>query len=305
MTDAPWPLAICIVAGETVPDLAAGATVRLRGAGETPERSYTLHATAPDAPVAPDLILTRCGERDAAGTRFGVLRDTAPLPAAAVGEAAPLDATTTITLESIVGIGPGEDGRVPATQQHVVVTVSGATGLDWPHAAATLLVASGHRSATPDIQADPATGRTVIRYSGVPLMTQPTAVAWQITSPTTGQVVRWRTTLAPPPDRATVLAQALVVVDITADPVAPGAPLTLHLVLSNRGPQPLQLTPDDIGLHQGTTPVALTAADGWETPIRTDGRITVTLTVPVDPTQALTLTLGPQAYQISMPTEGG
>ncbi len=295
-----WPLALCVVGDESPPDLAALTSVQLRGSGETPDRRYTLQALAP---TAPDLILSMCERHGDDTVRYGLLQGTADLVAHAVGDQAMLDASTAITLESIQVIGPGEDASVPDNQQVVVVRVSGADAIDWPRATATLLVADGQRIETPALQRDADT--TILRYSSVTLMTTPTEVAWQITHPETGRVVRWRTTLAPPPDRAAVLAQNLVVEQITADPVVAGASLALHLTLSNRGAQPLILTPEDIVMMQGGSRLPTPPSADLREPILTDGRISVTVDVAVDLTQPLTIILGAHRYQITLAAEGG
>ncbi len=289
-----WPLELCV--SDAI--LAGMISAQLGGTGGVPARIYTLQ---PPAANQPDLRLTHCqGESDPENMRYGMLQTTAAIPSLSPGDQAlidPLaDPATQITLQGIQVIGPGQDLTLPDNQQRVLVSVLAPPDLDWPRFTPTLLLMDGQTAALAETQ--PFSTGIELRYV-LPLMTIPSEVAWQITRPDTGQVVRWRTLLDPPPDRATILTRALVVETLTADPLQPGQALLLQLVISNQGSQPIQLNPEDIIMTQGETRLATPALPA-PPPLLPGQQQTISLTVPIDPWQPLTLALGHHQFQIAL-----
>jgi hypothetical protein len=84
---------------------------------------------------------------------------------------------------------------------------------------------------------------TNIRYL-VPLPVSELPVVWSLTSPRSGRVVRWRTTLTTPLERNALLQQRLTVVAVSS--LLHDNSLSLKIMLHNSHDQMLQLTSRDL-----------------------------------------------------------
>jgi hypothetical protein len=227
------------------------------------------------------------------------LQQTPSLPAQAIGTpiTLPGNAEETITVQAITITGPGQDPTLPAGQARIVVRVAARADLDWPAYAPTLLLLSG-QAELPAETITQAQG-TELRYL-VPLPLTDTPIAWDLTVPGSGQVVRWRATLAPPLARSAVLHDALVVQEMSAQ--QQNGAVALSITLANRGQTPLLLTRDDITLKLGERPVSTPEIGALATPLAVGERRTLSLSVsvPAGSRIALLVTIGTQIYQIAL-----
>src|SRR5262245_36450517 len=112
------------------------------------------------------------------------------------------------------------------------------------------------------------------------------------------QSLRWRTTLVPPPSRAEVLREALVVRSVLLSEEHPGE-LTIALVIANQSAEPFTLTRDELTLAQGSQPITLPDIPALATPLKPGERRTITFTAAVgNLQQAAILTVGGVPFQI-------
>jgi hypothetical protein len=281
------PLTLC------VPEelLAGAAGLRLRSRGDVPERVYMLTETTP---AAPDLVLAACESTVAATFRFGMLQATTAPEPLVPGTAATLPDGTAMTVAAIHIIGPGQDPTLPPGQARVIVIVQ-SLPRDWPADAPTLLLASGEALAAPEQVATP--DGVELRYL-VPLPAAPLDAAWSITPAGASDVLRWRTTLTPPPDRTSVVRTALDARDVTV--VRENNGLALRLTLVNRSADPLALTPDDLTLLRNDTTLPPLDLAALRAPLAPGEARQVTLPLPdAARTTRLVLRAGAQQYQIA------
>ena len=286
------PLVVCV----PEKNLAGVTSIRLSSGGDVPDRIYAVSA-AHNAAI--DLVVEPCqpGSDTAGLTRYGSLKTTSSLKAIGVGESAALPGNAHVTVQAIDMIGPGQDPTLPPNTARVLVRVP-APNLDWPAFAPTLLLASGEAVQSPE-QTTTADG-VELRYL-VPLPAADLSVAWSITLPGTNQVLRWRTTLAPPPGRDTVVRAALSVREVKAlAPEHPGAGFVLRVTLANTSDQPLQLTRDDVTLTQGTSELTIPDLPGLRSPLAPDETRTLDLPLPDETLSSpLVLTVGASRFQIA------
>jgi hypothetical protein len=283
------PLRLC-VAPTALADLAS---VRLISPGAWPERVYTIGAARS---ATTDLIVEACGAATAQAPRYGVLQETVPLATNAIGTAVSLGASEqTLTVQAVRVIGPGQDPILPAGQGRIVVQVLSPEGLDWPAYKPTLTLADGQQYLPSEITST--AGGAELRYL-VPLPAGEIALAWDVTVPGAVQSLRWRATLAPPPSRAEVLRDALLVQGVRVREDHPGE-LTIAAALTNQGTEPLTLTRDELTFAQGAQPITLPDIPALATPLKPGERRTITFTVAVGALQqAATLTIGGVPFQI-------
>lgn len=285
------PLAVC-APNKTLTGLTS---IRVSGGGTIPDRVYSVVTTRSSTV---DLIIEPChAESDAAAlTRYATLQTTASLAARKIGESVPLTDKARITVQAIAIVGPGQDPTLPANMARVLVQVQ-APQLDWPAYAPTLLLANAQTVQSPEQIA--MTDGVELRYL-IPLPASDLDVAWSITPPGTDQVLRWRTTLAPPPSRAAVIDAALAVREVKVLPPEPGAGVVLRITVANQGHQPLQLARNDLVLTQGTNQLAIPDLASLQTALAPGEVRTLDLPLP-DQTFSppLILTIGAERFQIT------
>lgn len=121
---------------------------------------------------------------------------------------------------------------------------------------------------------------------------------WRVTT-ADGRVLRWRIQLSPPPTRDATLREALRVTAVAAQ-LADADATELRITLNNRGAAPLILTPADLALTQGETPLSLPMSAGLEAPLEPGATRTLTVSVvPGRSAQPLILRIGHERFQIS------
>src|SRR5207237_91731 len=110
-----------------------------------------------------DLIVETCGASNAQAPRYGVLQETVPLPANAIGAPISLGMSAqTLTVQAVRVVGPGQDGVLPAGQGRIVVQVLAPDGLDWPAYKPTLTLADGQQYLPSETT--PTSGGAELRY---------------------------------------------------------------------------------------------------------------------------------------------
>lgn len=280
------PLMVCLP-GRLLEDSVA---VHLVSEGALPERVYTL--TAAPA-VTPDLRIEACAGGGARQPRVAVLQRTDPVQETPFDTPVALTDALTLTVHSITLHGPGDDPTLPPDTARVVVQVV-APGLDWPAYAPTLLLADGTAVQTPEQLA--AAEGIALRY----LVTLPASdldVAWDITAPESARLYRWRATLAPPPDRFSVLRAALEVpaVELVR---RDGGGFDLRLTLQNRSSAPLSLTRDDITLRRGAETLPVPSLPDLPLLLAPGARRTLSVALP-DNLAALVIAVGPYRWQLA------
>lgn len=289
-TTAVLPLRLCVPPAA----LADLASVRLISGGTWPERVYTMSAAKS---AVTDLVVEACAAADAQAPRYGALQQTIPLAANALNTPVALDASgQTLTVQGIRAIGPGQDPSLPAGQGRVVVRVQSPDGLDWPAYKPTLALADGQQYLPSETT--PTDGGAELRYL-VPLPAGEIALAWDVTPPGAVQSLRWRATLAPPPSRADVLRDALLVQDVRLREDQPGELMVIADML-NRGADPLLLTRDELTLAQAGQPIPLPDIPALATPLKPGERRAIAFTATVGALQPpATLTIGGVPFQIA------
>lgn len=293
-----YPLSVCVpLEALELESLAEVARVRVSSADAAPDRVYTLRPTA-DGPV--DLVLAACRGSE---RRYGLLSETPAIPIQPTGEPVLLwtdtttDARVTLTVRAITVAGPGQDPTLPENQARVIVQVATTQPLDWPGLAPTLTLLTGAGGSSPEVQTTGAT--TTLRYL-VPRFTAPLEATWHVRLPDTS-VRRWRATLEPPPERAALLRQVLVVDDVAVQPSASPDLLAIRMTVQNRSAAPLVLVRDDLALIQANTRLPTPAMTAFDTPLAPGETRPVTLDVRADRGAPLELRLGPLRARI----EGG
>lgn len=272
------PLRLCIASDR----LDVATSITLHGERGWPDRVYSLSATAGSTTA---LVLEAC--TGTAQPRYGTLQQTVPLPAHAVGERVPLPDETTLTVQDIAITSAGQDASVPGGQARVTVTVTAPAARDWPAYAPTLVLPAGQSLLPAEIVAHD--GGTELRYL-MPLPTESTVVAWDI-APPNGPGIRWRTTLRPPPDRSTVLRDAVAAtVAVNADQLA--------VTITNRSARPFSLFPGDVMLVLGDQPQTLELDSAALAPLAPGEQRSLLFSAP-STAQDYTVAVGPFAYHVT------
>jgi hypothetical protein len=282
-----WPLRLCVPSAL----LADLVEIQLLGSGATPARTYTVSA----AQAVADLILEPCqGATNAPAPRMAVLRETTESPIHTIGEAAALPSGN-LTLSAITLTGPGDDPTLPHDQARVTVRMQTALKLDWPLLIPTLLLPSGVTALPSDITAT-ASGAD-LRYL-IPLPSEPLEVAWSVTPRADAPVLRWRTTLDPPPSRAAVLRDALEVRQVQAAPGDTPGTVVVSITVVNRSTVPLVLTGTDVTIASTTGPLATLDLAALRQPLAPQVQRTLTLRAPLGERETLTLMIGVARFAI-------
>lgn len=261
-----------------------------------PERRYRL---SDERAGNSDLVLESCDqEKDAAIPRYGQLVETSAPVDAAIGERQQLTSATWLTVRAIELTGTGEDPALPAGQARLRVTVEvtgDAPALDWPALAPTLLLASGTALLPGTIEQQP--DGVVLTYLA-PAPEATGALLWMVTPPANDRVLRWRATIAPPPDRDRALYESLVVEQVLAAPeTAASVLITLRIV--NQGNIPVTLTPADFMLARADTPISLPAMTGLTEPLPPGAQRDLAFTLPLSTlSQPLTLAIGSRQFRL-------
>jgi len=237
-----------------------------------------------------------CGAATAQAPRYGVLQETTPLPANAIGRSVPLGASEqTLTVQAVRVVGPGQDPILPSGQGRIIVQVLSPEGVDWPAYKPTLTLADGQQYLPSETTS--AAGSAELRYL-VQLPASEIALAWDVTAPGAVQSVRWRATLAPPPSRAEVLRDALLVQGVRVSEDHPGE-LTIAVAITNQSKELLTLSRDELTLTQGAQPITLPDIPALANPLKPGEQRVITFTVAVGALQqAATLTVGGVPFQI-------
>ena len=198
-------------------------------------------------------------------------------------------------MEAVRVVGPGQDPNLPAGQGRIIVEVRSPQGLDWPAYKPTLTLADGQQYLPSETTATEKSAE--LRYL-VPLPTGEIALAWDITPPGAVQSLRWRATLAPPPSRAEVLRDTLVVRGIQLHEGHSGQ-LTFEIAISNQGTESLTLSRDELTLAEGSQPITLPDIPALATPLNVGEQRTISFTAAVGSLQQVaTLTVGGVPFQI-------
>jgi len=208
---------------------------------------------------------------------------------------AALSDNQTITLTSLVTVGPGEDPRLPQGKSQLVATVTANDALDWSKLNAVIRWPDGQ-----DILPSESTlqqGSVVFRYL-VPLFDIPIErVQWRVVDPRTGADVRWEDQIAAPLSRAAVIAQAFTNIRVDAERVPSGA-LQVHLSLRNDAATPLLVTQDDIIVTQENRRQPLPALAALREPFASGETRVIDMTLSLLADQPLTVSVGSIAYVI-------
>jgi hypothetical protein len=274
------PLELCLPAERQVTLTA----LVVESAAGAPVRHYTLAAPT-DAP--PDLLLHACdAPRSESPPRAGVLQRVVPVPTLAPG------ATTEsgLTLATITVVGQGNDPTLASGRMALVVTVRDPQRTDWLATPASIVLATGEtaQANATDRDGDQVTFRYLVTAAIAPF-----AVVWQFTA-ADGTLVRYRTTLAPPPSRDAVLRQALQITNLTVTPSQQTMQVTF--AVTNRGTMPLVLTPADLLVTTSAGPVAV-AAPALDRALEPAQAQTLTVDLPL---QDCTVQLGPFRYALTI-----
>jgi hypothetical protein len=289
-TTAVRPLRLCVPQAAFT-DLTS---VRLISPNALPERVYTLGAARS---ATTDLIVEACDAAGKQAPRYGVLQETTAPAVNELSMPVTLGANAqALTVQAIDVIGPGQDPMLPGGQGRIVVQAQAPEGLDWPAYKPTLTLADGQQYLPSETTAT--SGGTELRYL-VPLPAGEIALAWDITPPSAVQSLRWRATLAPPPRRAEVLRDALVVKDVQVREAHPGE-LTISLAIANVGKELLTLSRDELTLAQASQPIPLPDIPMLATPLKAGEQRVITFTASVGALQqAAILTVGGVPFQIA------
>jgi hypothetical protein len=297
-TDAIWdaehlvPLRLCL----PIDVLNSATSVTLLSGDGHPDRIYTI---TPDARPRPDLLLRPCSGD--ASPRAATLAQIVTPPDAAPGETHTLADGETATLAALTLSGPGDDPTLPTGQARLVVQAE-AQFTDWAAYAPTLLLANGQTllpAEAPVITA----GMTTLHYL-ISLPTADTTVVWSLTPPDTQRPSRWRTTISVPPDRATVVQQAIRLSNVEPERVA--STLTLTVTVQNARNLPFILTRDDIRLTRETAteplPLTLPEPAALSAPLAPGATRTLVLSaaLPSALTDPLILTVGAQRVRLTL-----
>jgi hypothetical protein len=286
-----WPLQLCIPSAM----LADLVEIQLLGSGATPARTYTV-LSAPSG--AADLILESC-QGGTNAPRMAVLRETTEPPIHSIGETAALP-NGSITLSAITLTGPGEDPTLSTDQARVTVRIQTVLKLDWPLLAPTLLLPSGVAALPSNLTA---TDSGADLHYLIPLPSEPLELAWSVTPRADAPVLRWRTTLDPPPSRAAVLRGALEMRQVQAAPGDTPGTVVVTITVANRSTGPLVLTPTDVTLQSTTGPLATPDPAALRQPLAPQEQRTLTLQASLGDRETLTLTVGVARFAIEA-TEG-
>jgi hypothetical protein len=274
------PIRICLPADR----LNELTTLLLDAPAGLPTRSFAISET-PRA--QPDLLISPCDRNaPASSLRYGTFRDVTEPIFLKPGEHAPDGLqVTAITLR-----GRGMDPSLPEGQANLIVQVAEDTERDWTALAPTILLMDG-TEALPG-----ATRREADQITLEYLIPEPigrTDLVWQI-APGNSQIVRYRTTLEPPPSRDTVLRTSLEIVKLATRPAR--QTMQVQLTLRNTSTNPLMLVPAELSFQTQTGLIAA-PADNLQQPLAPDEARSVTIDLPL---QSGVLQIGPYRYQLTV-----
>jgi hypothetical protein len=290
--DSVYPPLLCLDAGT----LDAAAAITLIGAAHQPARHYTLRPPGDTANA--DLLVRPCDGRGE--PRGGILQQVTPPTDHQVGDTVTLTRpdgrAVAVTVPAITLVGPGHDLTLPATGARVLVTVQADQAVDWPTLNPALTLHTGAQVLPAETQALE-TGGVQFRFL---IDAPPTALDTAFVLQSGETVVRWRTTLDPPP--LTVLRSGLRVSDVQAQPGEQDGglvPLSISAMLENTLDVPLTLTPTDVTLTQDDRPLPLPDLAALRDPLAAGEQRALELLLEVTPdSEPLTLTIGAQRYTL-------
>jgi hypothetical protein len=275
------PLELCLPAERQ----AALTELVVESAAGAPVRHYTLAAPVNAAP--PDLLLHACdAPQSESPPRPGVLQRVESLPALAPG----VTSTVGLILETITVVGQGDDPTLASGRMTLLITVRDPQRTDWLATPATIVLATGEtaQASATDRDGDHVTFRYLVTAT-----TAPFAVVWQLTA-ADGTLVRYRTTLAPPPSRDAVLRRAMRITDLTVVPSQ--QTMQVMFAVTNQGAAPLVLTPADLVVTTSAGPVTV-AAPALDITLQPAQSQTLTVDLPL---HDCTVQLGPFRYALTI-----
>lgn len=259
-----WPLALCV--DPTLFATMSSVDLASDGTGVYPTRRY--HITD-QQPTPLDLLLNACGTppEGAPSVRYGQLVATEAPPTEPMSKSVALNAHTSITVQDIAVVGPGDDPTLPTGQVQVLVRASGPPNFDWPTLAPTLHLATGASSLPSAIATTPQ--GTELRYL-VASYPDELAAIWVLTPPNGSSARQWRATLPPPRSRDAVLRDALQLQDARITEGTPTDPraTVLHLAIINRAITALVLTHADLTVAQGRSNLEISDPPNLTTPLK-------------------------------------
>ncbi|NTU83285.1 MAG: hypothetical protein HGA45_28595 [Chloroflexales bacterium] len=237
-----------------------------------------------------DLVVAPCASNASPdATRYGTLQSLQPQPFLAPGDAAPAG----FQVVAMTTRGRGEDPAIPEGQQILEVTVAeqaAAAERDWVAGAPTLLLADGSAALPSSTREEEGT----IHFDYlIPDQSERFDVVWQAT-PAAGQLVRYRTTLEPPPTRDSVLRAGLRVQSLAVTPSQ--QTMTVRFTARNAATSPLVVLPADLG-YQTQTGRRDVAAAALQQPLAPQTERSVTIDLPLE---SGVLQIGPLRYQLTV-----
>ncbi len=288
------PVRLCVPAGAREGAVSA----RLISAGDAPDRVYALRASGEGGY---DLSIETCGGEAGASTLYGSLESTAAPASLEVGDAGALPSGATVRVTGVAVVGPGEDISLPPGQARVLVSleVSDTRRLDLPALSPRLLLADGTTSEAP--RAEAGEGTALLQFL-IPLHREPVEAAFNLTA-ASGELLRWRTTLPPAPNRLTVVQSAIRVEEVVAGVDGLGLPV-LRVTLTNVAAGPIQLVTNDIELVQGEAQLPLAELAELQDALAPGERRTLTVPLPDLGPRPATLIVGAQRYEVAPPERG-
>jgi hypothetical protein len=275
------PLRLCLPARQ----LTDYQAMRIETGSDAPARIYDLTR---EVTSSPDVVVTPCDEASPdSSTRYGYLIALEELIALAPGDAA---APEGFALASITAIGRGERPDLREGRMVVSVVIEDADeARDWGALAPRLLLADGSLALPSDSRRE---GQTVQLDYHTAEQLEPFDVMWQVAG--ADQVVRYRATLEPPPDRDAVLRARLQVENLAVTPSQ--QTMAVRLTLHNAATSPLVVEEADLGFQTNATRREV-AAPTLQQPLAPGERRAVTFSLPLE---SGVLQLGPFRYELAV-----
>jgi hypothetical protein len=273
------PLQLCLPA-EKLADLVS---LRVEAPEGLPTRLFTL--AAGDASDA-DLVVSTCDEAEDVALLAGRLQ-AVELPAElAIGA----EALAGFRVTEITTRGRGEDPSIATGYLALTVVVHDPDqNRDWGALAPTLLLADGSVASPSDRAQDGETRR--LQYL-IPDQAELFDVRWQVAI--ADQVVRYRSTLEPPPSRDIVLRTQLRAENLAVTPSQ--QTMAVRLTLHNTATSPLVVEAADFGFQTSASHREI-AVPTLRQPLDPGERRTVTFELPLE---SGTLQIGPFRYELSV-----
>ncbi len=274
------PLWLCLPA-EHLADLS---TLRVESAAGLPARVFALTAAGTsDA----DLVVSPCADDASDATPLrGQLRAVELPPELAPGALAAAGFRVT----AITARGRGEEPTIAEGYLTLTVIVHDPdTSRDWSALAPTLLLADGSTASPSGSTQDGEVRRLDYLVAN---QSEPFDLRWQVV--VANQVVRYRTTLEPPPSRDAVLRAQLRIEALTVTPSQ--QTMAVQLTLHNMATTPLVVEVADLGFQTSASRREI-AAPTLRQPLAPGERRVITLDLPLE---TGVLQIGPFRYELTV-----